>query len=401
MLSEGTEIGSYRILRLLGSQGGMSAGYLAEHIRTGGKRALKQFDKSVHPEFEEGAIYQEARVLDSLDHPNIVRVTDLFEARDSVFLVMDYIDGKNVRQSTEEEFQKPRGGIGEYHVGEVGIKISSALEYLHRQNPPVVHRDIKPDNIICREKDGNIFLVDFGIASLANDPYQRESIGTPPFVAPEQHTREACPKSDVYALSGTLYYILSGEEPNHDADKFLMQIEDRWKSHNMSRGMCDVLTRSAQPSTCDRYNSSEMFHHLSMLKDYTKIPNHLVDNVVRPNLSETAKHLIDTGCESVIIKDKDHSERYTARLVRARKEPWNSNNKEIIYKLYIKKKFRRSMLGILREMWLDPQEFPIQNTVPIEIIHTELYPFNDQVVVSYVSRDSNGFKHEETNVPIK
>ncbi|MBI4895662.1 MAG: serine/threonine protein kinase [Candidatus Aenigmarchaeota archaeon] len=401
LLTTGTEIRNYRILEPLGSQGAMSATYLGMDTRLDRQVILKQLNRSQQ---NSDFVYQEGKILAGLKHPNIVTIYDLVDFDNSIFLVMEYVPGQNLRQCVEQQFERTGVGLGEYYTREFGLKLSSALEYLHNQKPAIVHRDVKPDNIFRKEVYGegwDVLLGDFGIASLATDPYQRESIGTPHFVAPEQWTGEACTKSDVYSLSATLYYVLSGVEPAEDTDKFLMQLKDCWTAGGMTRGMCDVLTRSAQPSTSDRYSASEMFYHLSVLKDYTMIPNNLVDSISRPNLSaiDLTDPLIKMA-EGVIVQIKEAAEPnggYSTILIKVQDPPNHGGN--LSYRLVVKKS-RRSFITKLLDYFLD-RSISVSDKHNGEIVHADLYPFDDRVVISYINSTLNGFKHQEVAIPIR
>jgi ABC-type amino acid transport substrate-binding protein/predicted Ser/Thr protein kinase len=198
----------YRIIKLLG-QGGFGEVYQAWDMRLEGYCAVKrnlQPAPAVRRQFE-----QEAKMLFKLRHPNLPRVQDYFTgAEDEQYLVMDFIDGEDLRERLK------RSGAVPLEQALFWLdQICDALVYLHTSEPPVVHRDIKPANIIITPK-GQAMLVDFGIAKA--DPQMRTIAGarawTPGFAPPEQYGQERTDaQSDVYSLGATAYALLTGEAP--------------------------------------------------------------------------------------------------------------------------------------------------------------------------------------------
>jgi eukaryotic-like serine/threonine-protein kinase len=207
----------YRIVKLLG-QGGMGAVYRAWDMRLNRAIALKEMipqfglDASMLGDLRE-QFRQEAQVLATLVHPNLVRVTDYFSWDGNEYLVMDFVEGEDLagliaREGAQEEAQV---------LGWAG-QLLDALAYCHKQG--VIHRDIKPQNIIITP-EGQAVLVDFGLVKLwdPSDPQTRtvmRGAGTPEYAPPEQydmgvgHTDQ---RSDVYSVGATLYHALTGKLP--------------------------------------------------------------------------------------------------------------------------------------------------------------------------------------------
>lgn len=206
LIQPGTIVqGRYRVEHLLG-EGGQGAVYLVSHMRLGTRHAMKVVTQSGDPSDPSWQqLEREARILAGLSHPNLARVTDLVV--DSAFLgvCMEYVDGE------------PLAGWGgtcapEESVLSVAAQVLDALEYLHGQNPPVIHRDLNPRNIIVAP-DGRVRVVDFGIAKIPRTADKTETIVrgyvTPGFAPPEQYgwggTDAA---SDIYALGATMLSLL-------------------------------------------------------------------------------------------------------------------------------------------------------------------------------------------------
>ena len=216
MLNPGTLLqGRYKIERLLG-QGGMSTVYLADHIRLGRKVALKALQpvdiRQQQAHFEQ--LEFEARIMASLAHPNLAWVLDFFFEERLPYLVMEFIDGRNLQQIAELA-PKP---LSQRRVLEFAGQLLDVLEYLHSATPPVIVRDLKPSNVMM---DGNkrLRLIDFGLAkSLAPGQGTRplvKGMGSPGYAPLEQYgrTQTTDVRSDIYALGATLLFLLTDLAP--------------------------------------------------------------------------------------------------------------------------------------------------------------------------------------------
>lgn len=204
----------YRIERRLG-KGGMGAVYLASDERLQIHVAIKE-NLNLNPESERQFL-REARLLASLNHPNLPRVTDYFVLEGRQYLVMDYIEGEDLHSRAAR--QPPT-------LAEVirwADAIGSALTYLHTRQPPIIHRDIKPSNIKL-QPDGNVVLVDFGIAKVFDQSATTTGARglTPGFSPPEQYGgMRTDARSDQYAFAATLYCLLTGRAPVDSIERML------------------------------------------------------------------------------------------------------------------------------------------------------------------------------------
>ncbi|MCU0521614.1 MAG: serine/threonine protein kinase [Anaerolineae bacterium] len=216
----------YRIVKLLG-QGGMGSVYRAWDLRLKVPVALKELlpqpglDAAMLAELR-AQFEQEAGVLARLNHPNLVRVTDFFEENDRDYLVMDFVEGRSLADVVIREGAQPESKVLDW-----GRQLLGALDYCHTHG--VVHRDIKPQNIILKS-DGTVMLVDFGLVKLwdPNDPRTRTAMrgmGTPEYAPPEQYGAakdHTGPASDVYSLGATLYHLLTGQAPPTATERMAM-----------------------------------------------------------------------------------------------------------------------------------------------------------------------------------
>ncbi len=204
----GRMFGDYRVLSKLG-QGGIGKVYRAVDGRTGQTVALKVL-RSPDPQHVARFI-REARMAD-LDHPNIVHVFDV-----GVFDDMPYVSMEHIPSSQSLNIiLKERGKFTENEVMKIGLQVANALNYAHSQG--VIHRDVKPSNILMQGED--VLLIDFDLmhiedAELTKITASGEFVGTPAYMPPEQLEGRSTPsaKWDVYSLGATLYELLSGEAP--------------------------------------------------------------------------------------------------------------------------------------------------------------------------------------------
>lgn len=212
-LSIGQTLGRYRILEQLG-QGGMATVYKAYDSRLERDVALKVIRKGAFPaeHFERvlKRFERESRALARLSHQNIVRVLDYGEQDGSPFLVLEYIPDGTLRD------RLLNGPLPWEQAVRLLLPIGRALHYAHRRG--VVHRDVKPSNILIN-RDRESLLSDFGIAKLLEGEEAATltgtglGLGTPEYMAPEQWTGVASPRSDIYALGVVLYEAVCGRRP--------------------------------------------------------------------------------------------------------------------------------------------------------------------------------------------
>ncbi len=222
----------YKIIAPVG-RGGMGAVYRAEDLRLQGRIcAIKEVrpDPDATPEALAQAQEQfrrEAFTLARLDHPNLPKVSDTFTERRREYLVMDFVEGRDLRQVVEEHRRREEF-LDEAEVLHWADQLCDALEYLHSQEPPVLHRDIKPANIKLTP-GGLIKLVDFGLVKLlATDDSRTITVlqgrGTIAYTPLEQYggdTGHTDVRSDIYSLGATLYHLLTNRPPADARQRFL------------------------------------------------------------------------------------------------------------------------------------------------------------------------------------
>jgi serine/threonine protein kinase, bacterial len=201
----GLQIHQYQILKTLG-KGGMGTTYLAWD--TAKMLVLKEMnaDMAIIPKAQE-LFEREAKILQSLHHPGIPQYYDFFVADGRKYLAMELIHGQDL-----DLYVMERGKVSLAQAIDWMIQLCEILGYIHQQQPPLIHRDVKPANILVRTIDRRIFLLDFGavkeIGTLGGT-----KIGAPDYMAPEQNNGKPCTQSDLYAIGPTLIFLLTGRNP--------------------------------------------------------------------------------------------------------------------------------------------------------------------------------------------
>jgi serine/threonine-protein kinase len=222
----------YKIIELVG-RGGMGATYRAEDLRLEGRLcAVKEAlpDPETSPEElaqSREQFYQEASTLARLDHPNLPKVSDYFTDNDRDYLVMDFVPGQDLSEMLVGALHRGHP-LPERQVLAWAAQMCDALDYMHTQTPPVLHRDIKPGNIKITPS-GNVKLVDFGLVKVLIPDDQRtitvvQGRGTVQYTPLEQYggdTGHTDARSDIYSLAATLYHLLTGQPPLDAKERFL------------------------------------------------------------------------------------------------------------------------------------------------------------------------------------
>lgn len=201
---------SLKIVRQLAS-GGLSALYLCQM----NDKNLVVLKEAMIPQFAAENVRtkaremfaREAKLLMQLDNSSIVKILDCFTETDRNYMILEYVNGIDLRQLV-----KQNGPQKESEVLDWAIQIAIALKYLHEREEPIVHRDLTPDNIVLRN-DGKIVIVDFGAANELIGNATGTFVGKHAFIAPEQLRGKANVQSDIYAFGCTLFFLLTGEEP--------------------------------------------------------------------------------------------------------------------------------------------------------------------------------------------
>lgn len=202
--------GTLKVVRQLAT-GGLSAIYLCQE----NSNQLVVLKESVLPgnakeETKTKAkemFEREANLLAKIDHPGIVKVRDYFIEDARHYLVLDYLNGQDLRQLVLQN-----GPRSVRQVVQMAEQICAVMKYLHAQEPVILHRDLTPDNMVMTN-DGSVMIIDFGAANEFLGTATGTLVGKQAYISPEQFRGRACVQSDIYSFGCTLHFLLTGKDP--------------------------------------------------------------------------------------------------------------------------------------------------------------------------------------------
>jgi len=241
--------GALKVVRQL-AFGGLSAIYLAQEDQKG-VVVLKEAVIPANADEDQRAkalelFEREAKFLVKLDHPQVARVYDHFQEDGRNYLVLDYIRGQDLRQLV-----KQNGAQAEEKVVDWGVQIADIIHYLHQQSPPIIHRDLTPDNLVL-DNNGKVVLIDFGAANEFVGTATGTLVGKQAYISPEQLRGKASTMSDIYALGGTLHYLLTGSDP-----EALSASRPKQQNDKVSTAVDDLVKQCTEMEEKDRPPNAE------------------------------------------------------------------------------------------------------------------------------------------------
>src|SRR5215467_12717926 len=271
----GKTIRSFRIVSEIG-KGGMGVVYLAEHVELPKRFAIKSLSKSLNsdPQFR-SRFYEEAQKQAILDHPNIVQVTDFFEAEGQFFLVMEFVDGQDLG-----ELIRTKGKLPEHEALPIFQDILRGLAFAHSKG--VIHRDVKPSNVLI-DSQGRARIMDFGIAILAGAGDKRVTatgvtVGSPCYMSPEQiqRPRQLDSRTDIYSLGIVLYEMLAGDVPFNGETDFIVQNQQihtpppnlHQSNSEISEELAKMVSKAMAKNPAERFQNCTEF--LQCIQEYER-----------------------------------------------------------------------------------------------------------------------------------
>jgi serine/threonine protein kinase len=264
---KGFFLGKYKLLGHIGT-GGMSSVYLAEHTLMRQPRAIKVLPQS---RLEDSSylerFYREAQATAALDHPNIVRAYDVDNHRDTHYLVMEYVPGKDLQSVIKSD-----GPLGFEEAANYIAQAASGLEHAHQAG--MIHRDVKPANLLV-DSAMTVKILDLGLALMRDDSElasltqaNKESVlGTADYLAPEQalDSHGVDSRTDIYGLGCTLYYLLTGHAPFPEGTlaqriakhQSVMPADIRDDRPDCPQDLVEICCRMIQKRPAERYQSCQ------------------------------------------------------------------------------------------------------------------------------------------------
>jgi len=252
---------NYTVKNLIG-QGGMATVYLANHNTLNKPVAIKLLNKEfIHNENVRKRFLAEARNLFSLNHPNIIKVTDLIDDGDTVAFVMEYMEGQTLK-----DYLDTKSKLTDEEIKKLFVQMLDAVGYVHDQG--LIHRDIKPSNFMITSK-GLIKLLDFGIAkntdTTSSDYTQTgttQNMGTPMYMSPEQikSTKDVTAQTDIYSLGVVLWQMVTGKKPYDTITLSTFELQTKIVTENLAstNSLFDgIITKATAKNIEDRISSCE------------------------------------------------------------------------------------------------------------------------------------------------
>ena len=244
--------------------GGQSSTFLGTDRKTGARVVAKVLDIKGLDTWKQLELFErEVRVLSSLSHPLMPQFLDVLMDEDTGAraLIMTHIPGDDLSRVLKKE-----GPLSEAALWQTLLDVSESLAVLHRASSPLVHRDVKPQNLV-RRPDGRVALVDFGGVGSAHRSDGSTVVGTFGYMAPEQLYGQSSPATDLYALGASLLTLSTGKEPEVQQRQGLGIDVDRSAPH-LSESLRSILRRLVQPEPAQRYaDAAALLQELHKLSD--------------------------------------------------------------------------------------------------------------------------------------
>lgn len=253
----------YEILKLIG-EGGMSKVYLAMDRRLNKSWAVKEIEKKAKDKNNEIVVQSaiaEANMIKQFDNPAIVRIVDIIDNGNVIYIVEDFVEGETLEALVEADGAQPEDLVVDW-----AKQICEAFDYLHTRTPPIIYRDMKPANVMLTP-EGRIRVIDFGIAREYKEQNAKDttSLGTRGYAPPEQFGGKTDARSDIYSLGVTMFQLVTGKDPCIATTEIkpVRQINPA-----LSEGIETIIQKCVQHDPENRYQSCvELLYDLEHISE--------------------------------------------------------------------------------------------------------------------------------------
>ncbi|MGO0063458.1 serine/threonine protein kinase [Brevibacillus fluminis] len=276
----------YLLLNEIG-RGGMGAVYLVQDLRFSAKLCVMK--EMLCPSSRESDIQEaiqrfhlEADTLGLLRHPGIPYVIDRFHDQQRHYLVMEYVNGLDLKKALQLYMEKYGEAFQVDHAMEYMYRLALILDYIHTRVPVVIHRDIKPANIII-DTEGQLKLVDFGISKSQNQRGHSGIIGTIGYAPPEQLKGFCDERSDIYSLGMTIHHLLTGKDPTQEWNGEVGRL--RAKNPAIPAQVDDLIHWMTQPNPSARPARADI-----IVQQLTMLANRLEPNFLLHSRKDSPLH---------------------------------------------------------------------------------------------------------------
>jgi serine/threonine protein kinase len=304
-LAAGTTLANRYLIQNVVGVGGMGAVYRARdlHFPNVVKLvAVKEMIIQTRDELVRSTIVRnferEANLLATLDHPSIPRIYDYFTHNDRSYLILEYINGKDLEVIVGES----ESFLSEERVVQWGIELCDVLSYLHNHTPePIIFRDMKPSNVMINQH-GHVMLIDFGIAKPFQGGQRGTMIGTEGYSPPEQYRGEAGHLADIYALGATLHHLLTRRDPRLEPPFSFGERPIRQINQVVSNEIESIINKSLCYEPKDRFQSAEEMKEalLHAARDTGMLTKIALTKAVSRGVGEAVKAVWEFACEDEI-----------------------------------------------------------------------------------------------------
>ena len=306
-LDSGTTLTNRYLIQNVVGMGGMGAVYRARdlHFPNVVKLvAVKEMIIQTRDELVRSTIVRnferEANLLATLDHPAIPRIYDYFTHNDRSYLILEYINGKDLEVILGEN----ESFLSEERVVQWGIELCDVLSYLHNHSPePIIFRDMKPSNVMINQH-GHVMLIDFGIAKPFQGGQRGTMIGTEGYSPPEQYRGEAGHLADIYALGATMHHLLTHRDPRLEPPFSFTERPIRQINQTVSVETESIINKALLYEPKDRFQSAEEMKEalLHAARDTGMLTKIALTKAVSRVAGEATKPVWEFSCEDEISR---------------------------------------------------------------------------------------------------